>query len=78
MSKDGNCKDCYFQERSTKQQSIEKIFCKRYPPKVIFTEYGARNYFPEMDPYDWCGEYQSDFDRRFDIDRNMLISTVQP
>jgi hypothetical protein len=44
------CKDCKFYEDKK---------CKRFPPTLDPNSIYCFSYFPVVEEYDWCGEFQS-------------------
>jgi len=51
------CKTCKYKD---------KIFCKRYPPKVISINHPMHTtqVYPEIIDNDWCGEYKKVYEYR--------------
>ena len=56
------CNECYFFFQSDKQKEERVGNCHRYPPQVIRSDQPdqdeERRFFPEVDEYDWCGEWR--------------------
>jgi hypothetical protein len=45
------CKNCLYYES-------DNNFCRRYPPYVIVLSDKSINIFPEINEFEWCGEFK--------------------
>ncbi len=68
------CSNCKFFRVNTKNRG----WCRRHPPKAIYhASQGATiTTLPDVINDDWCGEYQSNLDSPWEIERAGLINHI--
>jgi len=55
------CKDCKFCDVIDPVCDDSDAYCHRYPPKIVafnIRDTDSSGRYPEVDEYDWCGEFK--------------------
>jgi|GEM_PF-2502200 hypothetical protein len=58
------CLICQFYEGDNTENEEDGGVCHRYPPKILVFNGDITSELPEVDKYDFCGEWKLDEDKK--------------